>query len=342
LKERPTIFKGETYNIYYEFDAPDVSPYLFTLGALEIGNWKEARQWMIASDSPGIIRPDGDSTPLQWSVTGGTGTHASAINEVVVNTSDYVDNGGTQQNKDQYTMGDISGIGVATTVKVWVYAKCTKKDSAMDVDLYWTGGSATTQHISTSSTANRWEWASTTYSGLTLGQADLNSLEVKIKGQSGGRTYYVATLYADVTYTEPTWVSDRESYDSTYHIVYMSGGGFKLGHDYKVAYYDGSGAKVQTEFTNTSSGTGTLESQYDFTKNSGATYGDWHSVVLDGPAPNTYDAAIADANYVIDDGFYVAESAIPEFPTVIAAIAVCMLCAIPYMVMRRSGGRGDG
>jgi len=136
-----------------------------------------------------------------------------------------------------------------------------------------------------------------------------------------------------------TWVSDSESYNSTNHIVTMTGDGFKLNHDYKVAYYDGSGVKVQTEFTNTSSGSA-LESQYNFRANSGADYGDWHSVVLDGPAPNTYAAAIANDKYVVDDGFYVAESAIPEFPTVIAAIAVCLLSAVSYMVMRRKAGKG--
>ena len=43
---------GETYNLAYEFDAPDTSPYLFTLGPLEIGNWEESREWMVASDAP--------------------------------------------------------------------------------------------------------------------------------------------------------------------------------------------------------------------------------------------------------------------------------------------------
>ena len=79
--------------------------------------------------------------------------------------------------------------------------------------------------------------------------------------------------------------------------------------------------------------------QYDFTSNVSSAAGTWHSVVLDGPAPSTYDAAIINENYVIADGFYVAESAIPEFPTVIAAIAVCMLCTVAYMVMRRKVGK---
>jgi hypothetical protein len=41
-----------------------------------------------------------------------------------------------------------------------------------------------------------------------------------------------------------------------------------------------------------------------------------------------------------EDDFEVQESAIPEFPDVIAAIAVCMLCAVAYVVMRRRVGKG--
>jgi hypothetical protein len=69
------LVKGETYNIYYEFDAPDISPYLFVLGALEIGNWQEARQWMIASDAPDTVTlyPNADSTAAnnQFTYVGG-------------------------------------------------------------------------------------------------------------------------------------------------------------------------------------------------------------------------------------------------------------------------------
>jgi hypothetical protein len=74
----------------------------------------------------------------------------------------------------------------------------------------------------------------------------------------------------------------------------------------------------------------------------GAVAGAWHAVVFDttGSIPNTYNDAIVDVNYVDDDEFTVQESAVPEFSTVIAAIAVCMLCAISYMVMRRKVEKG--
>ena len=42
---------GEIAEISYQFDAPDISPYLFTLGPLEIGTFSEIRRWSIASDA---------------------------------------------------------------------------------------------------------------------------------------------------------------------------------------------------------------------------------------------------------------------------------------------------
>ena len=156
-------------------------------------------------------------------------------------------------------------------------------------------------------------------------------------------TYATWESYAEVGHTT-VWGTVAHPYDSTNHTAYMYGEGFKTNHDYKVAYYDTDGWKVQAEFTNTSGGTGALSSQYNFVSNASSAAGTWHSVVLDttGTAPNTYAAAIADANYVIDDDFVVNQDAIPEFPTVITGFAVCMLCAVAYVVMRRRVGRGDG
>ena len=146
--------------------------------------------------------------------------------------------------------------------------------------------------------------------------------------------------YAEAAHTN-VWGTAGHKYDSSNHTAYMYGEGFKLNHDYKVAYYDTDGWKVQTEFTNSSGGAGALSSQYDFTSNVSSAPGTWHCVVLNttGSAPNTYDEAKADANYTVDDAFEVEQSAIPEFPTVVAAIAVCMLCAVAYVVMRRRAGK---
>ncbi|MBS3110332.1 hypothetical protein J4227_07425 [Candidatus Woesearchaeota archaeon] len=41
---------GNSYKLSYTYDAPDISPYFYMIGPLEIGNFSEARQWEIASD----------------------------------------------------------------------------------------------------------------------------------------------------------------------------------------------------------------------------------------------------------------------------------------------------
>jgi len=56
LSWRKSLFPGETHSFYYEFDAPDISPEFYLLGALEIGQFKELRQWQIASDVTTIYR----------------------------------------------------------------------------------------------------------------------------------------------------------------------------------------------------------------------------------------------------------------------------------------------
>ncbi|MFH1641752.1 MAG: CARDB domain-containing protein [Nanoarchaeota archaeon] len=53
------IISGNAYNIYYEFDAPDVSPEIFYLGPLTIDAWEETRIWQIASDAAnGMLQDD--------------------------------------------------------------------------------------------------------------------------------------------------------------------------------------------------------------------------------------------------------------------------------------------
>ena len=48
---------GESYELTYAFDAPDISPYIFLLGPLKIGGFKEIRKWQIASDASNYEGP---------------------------------------------------------------------------------------------------------------------------------------------------------------------------------------------------------------------------------------------------------------------------------------------
>ncbi|CAD6492741.1 MAG: hypothetical protein EMLJLAPB_01004 [Candidatus Argoarchaeum ethanivorans] len=134
--------------------------------------------------------------------------------------------------------------------------------------------------------------------------------------------------------------TDHNNQDDTFsgdeHTVYMHGVGFTQSYNYRIAYYDVDDYKVASELTNASDSDGNLSSQYDFTGNASAAAGLWHSAVYDATdsPPSTYSPT--DLDNIVDDDFTVEQSAIPEFPTVIAAIAVCMLCAVSYMVMRRN------
>ena len=44
--------KGKEYEFSYQFDAPNIAPYLYLISPLEIESFKEARSWQIASDAP--------------------------------------------------------------------------------------------------------------------------------------------------------------------------------------------------------------------------------------------------------------------------------------------------
>jgi hypothetical protein len=332
--------EGDTITLTYEFDAPDVSPELFLLGPLELFQvsgsvFQEIRQWQIAADASRYLWVNAyDATKTEWSTAG-----TSPFLYVQDQPSNY-----GYTSKKNYLWGDFdfvdsADLGAISSVHLYAYGKCAdvNKNPLFSV---WDGS---TETVFTMPFTTSWDWANVDIGAAALDTwTKINAAQIWIECDTNNQQD-VDAAYLLVTYTSTaSWGSDRETYESPYHIVTMSGVGFKPNYDYKVAYYDGLGTKVQTEFTNTSGPTGALSSKYDFTKNSDAEPGGWHSVVFDGPAPNSYDAAIKDANYVNNDGFEVAQSAIPEFPTVIAAIAVCMLCAVAYVVMRRRAGKGDG
>lgn len=47
--------EGDEITLSYTFDAPDVSPYLYLLGPLDMDGFKELREWQIASDALGAV-----------------------------------------------------------------------------------------------------------------------------------------------------------------------------------------------------------------------------------------------------------------------------------------------
>ena len=143
--------------------------------------------------------------------------------------------------------------------------------------------------------------------------------------------------YNAATYTPPNVCTD---FTSSYHTVYMHGTGF-ANVSYLIVYYDANGVN-RGATTITVSG-GTLDSQYLLTTNPNSAPGTWHALVQPSSgytafgthtyaeitaSPDTYGLAA-------NDSFTVESSAIPEFPTVFAAIGVAGLCFAIYYWMRK-------
>jgi len=122
--------------------------------------------------------------------------------------------------------------------------------------------------------------------------------------------------------------------------VYMYGEGFIKNEDYKIIYWDEGGYKRVAEVQKALTPNGKLSSAHVFGPPDVG--GDWHCTVY---SPSTYDPESYDAgdtNIVTDDtsysegyAFYVDATAIPEFSTVIEAIAVAGLCFGIYYWMRK-------
>jgi hypothetical protein len=123
--------KGESYELKYKFDAPDVSPYLYLLGPLsftENGSreavFQEARQWQVAADAPDtlILRPNATGTYQQWSTFGDT-VHWSLTSDQNDNTGVQVT--GTTTLKETENLADTTKAGRINSVTAYMRAKAS-------------------------------------------------------------------------------------------------------------------------------------------------------------------------------------------------------------------------
>ena len=141
------------------------------------------------------------------------------------------------------------------------------------------------------------------------------------------------------SYNDSAYNYQDDTFSGDEHTVYMHGTGFTATHPYRVAYYDAAveNNHIVTDAVN-SNAYGNLSSDCVFTSYP-ADPGTWHAIVCESTKdpPSTYNSSWE--YKIADDSFTVEPSAIPEFPTVIAAIAVCLLCAVAYVVMRRKEGK---
>ena len=76
-----TLEAQTTYTFEYTFDPPDISPALFILGPITMGDFTESRQWQIASDVAGTAAAETTSTATSERLEG-EGRHLVFINNL--------------------------------------------------------------------------------------------------------------------------------------------------------------------------------------------------------------------------------------------------------------------
>ena len=110
LKWTVTLKKGERLELSYTYKAPQISPQFYLAGPLQIGNFKEARQWQIAADPTKLLLlwDNNVATPSGWTCIscstgdtffqkfirgaasynasgGGSNSHSATVNTTTVN-----------------------------------------------------------------------------------------------------------------------------------------------------------------------------------------------------------------------------------------------------------------
>ena len=142
--------------------------------------------------------------------------------------------------------------------------------------------------------------------------------------------------YNDPGFSDPWGFYSGKPFNSTYPTAYIEGENFTPGTEaYKVAYYDEDGVYLGVDSSLSVGADGILHSEWALDQNPQAKEGCWHSAVypIGGSIADPYDST--DPDIIVDEELWVDKSAIPEFSTVIAGIAVAGMCFGIYWWMRR-------
>ncbi|MFH1585335.1 MAG: hypothetical protein ABIB79_01030, partial [archaeon] len=139
--------EGDELNLSYEFDAPDISPYMFLLGKLGIGDFEEGRFWQIASDATtDYMSPNQTGNPLNQWAAGDRVVSSDNLYATEFTNNEKLDTG-------NYSFGVPAGATI-DGIEVSVEAQCSGKGCGsvnVLVDLSWDGGSTYT-----STKSNTW------------------------------------------------------------------------------------------------------------------------------------------------------------------------------------------
>jgi hypothetical protein len=198
------LVKGETYNIYYEFDAPDVSPYLFVLGELEIGDWKETRKWRIAADATRKLWVnDYDNNRDGWTKVG-TSPYLDAQDQP----TNYGYNATNKVLWGNFDFADSAALGTINSVHFYAYGKCAQVGRDPTA---WGWDGTTWVDFKKFPFTTVWGWGNIDLSEELDTWTKINGVRLYIEGRTGQAPgTFVDACYISVDYTPPTWVSDRD------------------------------------------------------------------------------------------------------------------------------------
>jgi hypothetical protein len=288
-----------------------------TTDANEIFKCKENTDELIWIVGAGISDDDSDGYQ-EWRIDNGY-SKSFAVNywlpgvEQTIGTLTFVDNDTRQKAVSLHNRGSASAADVIAKVPVPWYATNLSVSPSTGIS-----------NITTTTDSGK-RYGEFTVASFTSDETKNLTLEYDLS--------VTVDSYNDLDpLTQPT--GDVFTHGVDDHTVYIYGTGFTASHEYRVAYYDGDGDRVADDTSVQSDGSGNLDSHHMFADGSDQP-GTWHAIVCERAQtpPETYDS---DWEYTLtDDTFTVQQSAIPEFPTVLVAIAVLAICAGIYFWLRR-------
>ena len=267
--------------------------------------------WIVGAGLTDAEEPAGDDN-LEWRINSGTSKSFNVYYwlpgvEQTVGTLTFVDQDTRQKAVNLHNQGSAAAANAIAKVPVPGYATNPSVSGATDETI-------------------------TTDAGKTYAEFTVASIGSDVTTELTLQ-YDLSTTVGSYSDLDPLTACDDFSDYGTEHTAYIYGTGFTASHEYRVAYYDGNGDKIATHDVDSDS-SGNLSSQHTFVQGTDAA-GTWYAIVCERTEtpPSTYDS---NWEYTLtDDTFHVDESAIPEFPTVLAAIVSLALCSGIYLWMRQ-------
>ena len=324
-------------------------------GSASIGmNSSFIYEWQDYDDSGGIIYYDEAGWENAWGQTGGTNTTAWGLCKYTPTSNTYVtrvefwttDN---TTDIDIYIYDDFDGSilsNLRTSKLNNSFAEAGYHSVALDSPLEITNGDDVIAVVKFTNSSNGYPLAAD-----SEGPSETGCTFISLTGANGSWTDlgdynddvgirlrtsdYPGELLSLASYSDSghTTACDNFTDYATENIAYMHGTNLVPSHGYRVAYYDGSDAKIATDDV-TSGASGNISSQRTFNPETD-TAGTWHVIVCEQAYTPSDNYSASWPYTLISDSFIVQDSAIPEFPTVIAAIAALGLCVGTYLWLRR-------